>query len=1057
MIKLLYRSACFASVFIWLLGVFAASAQSSLVTGRVTDKTGQGLPGVNVIKKGTTTGTSTDGNGSFSIEASNNDILIISFIGYQTQEILVGNQSRFDVNLEEDIATLQEVVVVGYGTQKKSDLTGSVASVGGDKLRGTITANVNQALQGRIAGVSVTQNSGQPGSAVSIRVRGTASITGGNEPLYVIDGIQQDGGAGEIAGFDFAGGSNGQNYITNPLSGINPNDIESIEVLKDASASAIYGSRAANGVIIITTKRGRAGDSKINYNGFYSLQEVPRKLDMMNLPEYASYQYGVSQEVPSINVDERFADPTLLGNGTDWQDAVYRVAPLQSHQLSASGGTEKSQYYLSGGYFSQDGIIRNSGFERFSTRLNLDSKVKEWMKVGTSLNFSITDEVIGRSDGGDGIISQALQMPPSTPVYDIDGNFAGPDAGSAQITSNPVAVSLLINNKLKRQNLMANFYAEATVTKGLTFRSEYAVNDGHSLNKVFKPTYEWGTIKNDANQLRHRQEDTFFWIWKNYLTYNFDVSQHHFTVLVGQESQKSQYEGSDFVKSNLTSNEIITPNQGEPTSINGWKGASSLSSYYGRLIYNFADRYYITAMVRRDGSSKFGPNNKWGNFPAVSFAWRVANESFMPESNFLSDLKLRFGYGKVGNQDIDNYGYGAALETIQNTAFGTVYIPNRIPNPDLKWESTATYNAGIDASLFNGKVELTLDAYHKYSDGLLLELNPPAYVLGTMIDPPYSNYGKIENKGFEISVTSKNVQANKFSWSTDLNYSVNRNKITEIDKPYTQNLYWYAGFQTVTRTTLGNPIGQFYGYETEGVFVDEADILGHAVQVGTGEVNLIHQRDGVWLGDLKFKDQNGDGRINEQDQVAIGNPNPKFSFGLNNTFSYGNFTLDVNVVGVYGFDVFNYQKSRNQGMNSLNDNQLSDVAHRAQFSMIDANGSVEDINNYQLLNPGATIPRFSQLNVNANGRMSDMWIEDGTYVRIQNVSLSYLLPNSILQKVRMDRARLYVNAQNVYTFTDYSGYDPEIGANNQDALRQNIDMGRIPTPRVYTVGVEIGF
>lgn len=1057
MIKQFYRSSCLASVFIWLLGICSASAQTSIVTGRVTDKTGQGLPGVNVIKKGTTSGTSSDGTGNFSIEASSSDILVISFIGYQTQEIPVGNQSKINVQLEEDIATLQEVVVVGYGTQKKSDLTGSVASVGGDKLRGSIAANVNQALQGRIAGVTVTQNSGQPGSAVSIRVRGTASITGGNEPLYVIDGIQHDGRAGQIAGFDFAGGSNGQGTITNPLSGINPNDIESIEVLKDASASAIYGSRAANGVIIITTKRGRAGDSKINYNGFYSLQEVPKKLDMMNLPEYAAYQYSVSEEVPSINVDERFADPSLLGPGTDWQDAVFRVAPLQSHQLSASGGNEKNQYYLSGGYFSQDGIIRNSGFERFSTRLNLDSKVKDWLKVGTSLNFSITDEVIGRSDGGDGIISQALQMPPSTPVYDIDGNFAGPDAGSAQITSNPVAVSLLINNKLKRQNLMANFYGEATLMKGLTFRSEYAVNDGHSLNKVFKPTYEWGTIKNDANQLRHRSEQNFFWIWKNYLTYNFDVNRHHFTVMAGQEAQKSQWEGSDFVKSNLTSNDIITPNQGEPTSISGWKGASSLSSYYGRLIYNFADRYYITAMVRRDGSSKFGPNNKWGNFPAVSLAWRVANERFMPESGLLSDLKLRVGYGKVGNQDIDNYGYGAALETIQNTAFGTVYIPNRIPNPDLKWESTATYNAGIDASLWNGRIDLTLDAYHKFSDGLLLELNPPAYVLGTMIDPPYSNYGKIENKGFEISMTSRNIQRSKFSWSTDLNYSVNRNKITEIDKPYTQNLYWYAGFQTVTRTTIGNPIGQFYGYETEGVFVDEADILGHAVQVGTGETNLIHQRDGVWLGDVKFKDQNGDGRINEQDQVAIGNPNPKFTFGLNNTFSYGNLTLDVNIIGVYGFDVFNYQKSRNQGMNALNDNQLRAVGNRAQFVMIDPDGSAEDINNYQLLNPNAKIPRFSQLNVNANGRMSDLWIEDGTYVRIQNVSLSYMLPNPILQKVRMDRARLYVNVQNLYTFTDYSGYDPEIGANNQDALRQNIDMGRIPAPRVYTVGVEIGF
>ncbi|HET6539324.1 MAG TPA: TonB-dependent receptor [Chryseolinea sp.] len=1056
MIKQFYRSVCFASVMLFLIGSSALHAQG-VITGKISDKAGQALPGVNVIKKGTTSGTSTDANGNYSIEATSSDILVVSFIGYQSQEIVVGSRAKVDVQLEEDVAELQEVVVVGYGTQKKSDLTGSVASLSGDKMRGSMAANVNQALQGRIAGVNVSQNSGQPGSAVSIRIRGTASLNGGNEPLYVIDGVQVGGGAGQIAGFDFAGGANGQGSIVNPLANINPNDIESIEVLKDASASAIYGSRAANGVILITTKRGKSGESKIDYNGYYGLQQVPKTLDMMDLPQYAAYQFSVAKEIPSINPDARFADPSILGPGTDWQDAIFEVAPIQNHQLSTSGGTEKTQYFLSGGYFQQDGILRNSGFERFSSRINLDTKATNWLKVGTSLNFAITDEVIGRSDGGDGIIAQALQMPPSTPVYDFDGNFAGPDAGSAQITSNPVAVSFLINNKVKKQTLTANFYAEATLTKGLTFRTEYAINDSHSLNKVFKPTYEWGAIKNDANQLRHRQENNFFWIWKNYLTYNFDVDRHHFTAMLGQESQRSTYEGSDFTKSNLTSNDIITPNQGEPTSINGWQGENTLSSYYGRLIYNFADRYYVTAMIRRDGSSRFGPNSKWGNFPAVSFAWRIANEGFMPKSDFLSDLKLRIGYGKVGNQDIPNYAYGASLSSIQNTALGTTYIPNRIPNPDLGWEATATYNAGIDASFLSGRIDLTVDAYKKYSDNLLLELNPPGYILGSMINPPYSNYGKIENKGLEITVSSRNVQGEKFSWRTDLNYSVNRNKITAIDRPQIRNLYWYAGFQTVTRTTINNPIGQFYGYQTEGIFVDRADIEGHAVQVGTGETSLIHQRDGVWLGDLKFKDQNGDNRIDEKDQVAIGNPNPKFSFGFNNSFSYGNLTLDINIIGVYGFDVFNYQRSRNQGMNSLNDNQLSTVANRAQFEMIDPAGSAESIDNYVLLNPNATIPRFSQLNVNANGRMSDMWIEDGSYARIQNISLSYMLPKPLISKIKMSRARVYVNVQNAYTFTNYSGYDAEIGAFNQSALMQNIDMGRIPAPRIYTAGLEIGF
>ena len=1056
MIKQFYRSLCFASVMLFLLGSSAVHAQS-LVTGKVSDKAGQALPGVNVIKKGTTSGTSTDANGNYSIEATANDILVVSFIGYQSQEIVVGNRAKVDMQLEEDVAELQEVVVVGYGSQKKSDLTGAISSLSGDKMRSMVAANANQALQGRIAGVFVTQNSGQPGSAVSIRIRGTSSVNGDNEPLYVIDGVQVDGRASQIAGYDFAGGANGQGYIVNPLANLNPNDIESYEVLKDASAAAIYGSRAANGVIIITTKRGKAGESKIDYSGSYGLQQAPKKLDMMNLPEYAAYQYSVSKEIPSINPDERFADPSILGPGTDWQDAIYEVAPMQNHQLSASGGSDKTTYYLSGGYYSQDGIVRNSGFERFTTRLNLESKVTKWAKVGVNLNYAITDEVIGRSDGGDGIIAQALQMPPSTPVYDFEGNFAGPDAGSAQITSNPVAVSFLINNKLRKQMFSTKFFAEAQILKGLTFRTEYSITDNHSLNKVFKPTYKWGSITNDANQLRHRQENTFNWIWNNTLTYNFDLDRHHFLVMIGQEAQENKWDGSDFVKSNLTSNEIITPNQGEPTSITGWEGGYTLASYYGRVNYNYADRYYLTINARRDGSSRFGPNNKWGDFPAVSVGWRIANESFFPKSNAVSDLKIRFGYAKVGNQAIPNYAYGASLASIPNTAFGTTYIPNRIPNPNVKWESSTSYNGGMDASFISGRLDLTVDVYHKFSEGLLLELQPPGYILGTMINPPYSNFGKIENKGLEITLSSRNIVGDKFSWSTDLNYTVNRNEITEIDAPRTENLYWYAGFQTYTRSTIDNPIGQYYGYQTEGIFVDRADIEGHAVQVGTGETNLIHQRDGVWLGDLKFKDQNGDNRIDEKDQVAIGNPNPKFQFGFNNSLAFGGFTLDVNIIGVYGFDIFNYQRSRNQGMNSLNDNQLRAVANRAQFEMIDPNGSAEDIDNYVLLNPDATVPRFSQLNVNANGRMSDLWIEDGSYIRIQNVNLSYQLPASLISKIKMSRARVYVNVQNAYTFTDYTGYDPEIGSFNQSALEQNIDMGRIPTPRIYTVGLEFGF
>ena len=1043
----------------WLLPEAMAQQQ---VSGTVTDaETGETLPGVNVVIQGTRTGTITDLDGNYRLEVPTSDaVLEFRFIGFLPKEVRVGNSSTINVSLESDVKQLDEVIVVGYGTQKKSDLTGAVSSVSGDRLRNTVTANVDQALQGRVPGVQVTQNSGRPGSAVSIRVRGTSSITGSNEPLYVIDGVQIQGDGARGAGFDWGGGAGGQQRNSaSPLAALDPNDIERIEVLKDASATAIYGSRAANGVVIITTKRGQKGDARISYNGTYGIQSLPKKLDMMDLRQYADYNTQVASQIQGINADERLMDPSLLGTGTDWQDAVFKEAPIQSHSLSIAGGTDKISYAVMGGFFKQEGIIIGSGFDRFNIRTNLESQVKSWVKVGANIAFSNTDEVITLSDGGDGVIAQALQSPPTLPVRQIDGTFGGPpvgQGGSAQVGSNPVALAQVRNNTLTRQTINTNFYADAKIIEGLNFRTELGFNQNHGLSKAFIPTYAWGTFINDLSQLKHRNEQGFGWQFRNYLTYNRTIEAHSFTAMAGQEAIYSSYEGSEFFKMNFATNTVQTPNQGDNSSIptNGWMGANTLTSYYGRVNYNYADRYLLTATMRGDGSSRFGPNNKWGYFPSASFAWRLINESFMPQTGVLSDLKIRASWGLTGNQGIPNYAFGSSLRGI-NSRYGMSYMNNRIANPDVKWESTETYNLGMDISFFNNRVTIEADAYQRFTDGMLLQVAIPNYLGGGGggVGAPYANVGSMENKGLELGINTINIDSEKFNWTTGINFTMNRNLITELDRTYFQGLYWYSGFDQVTRTMVGQPVGTFYGYKAEGIFTSQEEILNSPIQVAQDEnpeTNYYHERDGVWLGDVKFKDVNGDGVIDSNDQTIIGDPNPRFTFGFNNSVSYGGFDLSIFLQGVYGVDIFNYQRARNEGMMSLFDNQSTTVINRAQI-MKDEQG-----NDY-VVNPETNMPRFAQLNTNANNRMSDRWVEDGSYLRVQNVTLSYTLPRSLTNRAKVERFRIYANATNLYTFTNYTGYDPEIGAFEQNAMMQNIDMGRFPAPRIFTLGVNVDF
>jgi len=1040
-------------------------AQSLQISGKVTDALdGSPMPGVTVQTQDKVA-VMTDIDGNYTIKANKGDVLTFSFIGMEPQSVKVESQQVINISLKEDNVALEEVVVVGYGTMKKSDLTGSVASVSGDRLKESIVTNVDQILQGRVAGVQVQSNSGAPGAATSIRVRGVTSLTGSNEPLYIIDGVPVQGSGTSVAGFDWSGGSNGQNVV-NPLASIAPSDIVSMDVLKDASAAAIYGAAGANGVVIVTTKRGSKGRTNISYDGSVSLQARTGSLDMMNLREFGTYQQQLYNEGFMPNVDQAYLDPSLLGKGTDWQDAVTKDAWMHNHNLSLTGGTDKTQYMFSLGYTNQDGILINSDFERFTGRMNIDNEFNKYLKVGASLSYSRTNESIINNDGINGVVMQAALMSPSVPVYDFDGNYAGPETVNGSSIYNPVALTNDQINTFLRQRIMANVYGLLTFNKNLNFRSEFSIDTNNNTNKGFKPSYEYGQLKNTDIMIMQKEDNSFYWLWKNYATYNQNFGKHGINFMAGTEASKSSWEGTQLIKNQLTSNDIhVIGPDGKFVSNNGWKDAASTVSVFGRANYNFADRYLLTATLRADASSKFGANNRWGYFPSFAGAWRISSEKFMENTqNWLSNLKLRLGYGEVGNSSVDTYQYGSTMSAFPSV-FGTAYRMSNNANPDLKWETSVQYNIGLDLGLFNSRVNLSIDAYYKTTKDLLLRPSVSPVLGGsgwTDIQTPYMNIGKVENKGIDISLDTHNISGKDFNWTSNLTFSLNRNKVKAMDDletPIYGKLDWYAGFQTVSKIMVGQPVGVFYGYITDGLFETAEDLRTHALPEGVD----IHRTTGAWIGDIKFKDISGpngvpDGIINEYDQTIIGDPNPDFTFGLTNTFTYKNWDLGIGLTGSVGGDILNYVRVKTEGLMSQWDNQSVTVLDRARLGYHDNNNAnVSDVDNSYLINPGASLPRWSGNDLNGNNRMSDRWIEDGSYLRIQNISLGYRLPQKWASKLGMVNCKVYFNAQNVYTFTGYSGLDPEIGSYNQNAGLSNVDMGRYPSPRIYTFGANITF
>ena len=1048
-------------------------AQKVPVSGTVSDQTGPVI-GASVIEKGTTNGTMTDNDGHFTLTVSKGAVIEISSIGYKTQEITVGAQTNFTVTMSEDNEFLDEVVVVGYGSMKKSDLAGASVSMKESDLKGSIISSLDQSLQGRAAGVTAVTTSGAPGSSSSIRVRGQATINANAEPLYVIDGVIVQGGGN--TGADFGLGDalgNGKVSTISTLSTINPADIVSMEILKDASATAIYGAQGANGVVLITTKHGKSGEAKFSYDGMVAMSRQAVRLNMMNLREYAQYYNEMIEEGDIYETNPYYATPSLLGKGTNWQDEIFRTAWQHQHQLSAQGGSDKVQYYVSGSYMDQQGTIIGSNFNRFSVRTNLDAQLKKWLKLGVNATYAITNDNLKLADSNQGLIYYSLTTIPDIPVYDVNGNYSS-TIREGYTSPNPVALAMMDEILLKRKKLSGNIYAELTPIKHITWRTELGFDMGESDANRYKPMVDLGGWVRSQNSISYQKNSNYFWQLKNYLTYANQWGKHSVTAMVGQECWESRWNYLSGSNTDLPSDEVhnVALATGTPSISSGF-GSSSMASFFTRETYNYGDRYLGTYTYRYDGSSNFGPKNRWAGFHSVALAWRFSNEKFFePVKKVIDNGKLRLGWGQTGNSSIGSYAWGAAI-TRMPSALGMGFRPSNIPNTSIRWESQEQYNVGLDLGFFNGRLNLTVDAYYKKSDDMLMSMQLPSY-MGTQgngsskLQAPKGNYGSIENKGLEITLDAHPVQLKNFSWDSNFQISFNKNKLLSLSDTENATLVGYGQWgDVVCVSEIGKPLYNFYGYKVEGVYKDLDDIQNSAKPAKYPSDGVFSRGNTVWVGDIKYKDVDENGIIDERDRTDIGSPLPKFTFGWTNTFRYKNLDLSIFLNGSYGNKVMNYNSLTLTHMNSTWTNQLqSVVSKRARLEPIDptivyADGSkwFDHIDNVRVKNPGTKIPHTSINDPNDNDRISDRYVEDGSFLRIKNITLGYTFPKALLNKAKIENLRVYVNIQNLYTFTKYTGYDPEVGASTQDStgLTYGLDNGRYPSPAMYSFGLNITF
>jgi TonB-linked SusC/RagA family outer membrane protein len=1037
------------------------------VNGIVTDERGETLPGVSVTQKGTTKGTITALDGTYSLDVSDKaSILVFSYIGYLSQEVIVGNKTMINILLKEDAQALDEVIVVGYGAQKKADLTGSVASVDVDQMLTRPAADVTNMLQGRVAGV-VASGSNQPGGEGYVRIRGISSF-GSNEPLVIIDGVQTSG-----------------------TNSVNPNDIESMNILKDASSAAIYGARGAGGVIIITTKKGKADKTRISYDAFYGVSNVTRYPKMLNTAQYGdltwkqqlgaglvpkSTQYGsgTSPVIPDYILagsagglfeGNPLADPSRYNSdesgfyqivrankeGTDWFKELTQSAPIQSHNLSASGGTDKAVYSLSLSYYNEAGLLKYTFYDRYSMRANSEFKLTKKIRFGETLFGSFRNR-LGSSDNDEGSPwSQAYRMQPIVPVYDIKGNFAGSKASGTGNGQNPVAqLYRSRNNSNKDIRLLASVYAEVDIIKNLKARSSFGIDYNNNYNTTFRdinPEHSEGSFQTSLNLASGYQ---YRWTFTNTLSYDKQFGKHRVNALAGIESVDFRREQLGADRNGyypFTTEDFRVLDRGNPIGQNNMSSIAveSLYSNFGRIDYAFNDKYLLNATLRRDGSSKFAKDTRFGLFPSVSAGWRISDENFLKNVGFISDLKLRVGYGKVGNDQIDANNQFTFYRSDPARSFYDIkgsngsttqgYDLDRKGNPSSKWEETATINGGVDVSLFNNALELNVDVYKKKTSDLLVQILRP----GTEGDftAPFVNIGNTENRGFDINLTYRGKAAsNKLTYAFSTNLSAYKNKVSSEGVDFFTNQVRYG---LVSRTISGEPIGQFFGYKIAGFFNDVADVIASPTQAGVSKVTEAAAKNSV--GRWKYVDQNADGKIDASDRVFLGSPHPKFQMGFNTDLAYQNWDFSIFFFWNYGNQIYNNTKwwtdlngsfAGNRSLTMLNDSWTPENTN-ALLPKLDANDNVT-----------SSVP-------------NDYYVESGSYLRAKTVQLGYTLPGNLLSSVGVSKLRLYVQGQNLFTITKYTGPDPDLLNVGRGDIGLGVDHGRVPNPLQLLGGINLTF
>ena len=974
--------------------------KSVKISGKVTDKTGVGVPGASVIVKGTTLGITTDYEGNYTLSIpADAKVIVFSFVGMTTQEVAVGAKSVYNVVLSEETIDIEEVVAVGYGSIKKSDLTGAVASVNNKDLTAYPSNNLVQSMQGRAAGVSIQSVNAEPGGSFKIRIRGATSINASSDPLFVVDGLV----GGEVPP---------------------PEDIAAIEILKDASGSAIYGSRGANGVVMITTKSGKAGKTKVNLNSYYSFQKEIGRLDVLKARDFAVY----INEARNTN----FYDLNALTIDTDWQDLIFQRGHIQNHQLSLSGGNDKVQYYVSGVYSDQKGVIKKTAFNRYSLTTNLKFDVTDHIRVSinSAVNSSIQNGVLSQVGGGQknaGVISAALRFEPTSGIVDATGKYTTSKTGIAPF-ENPMAVIDGRDEENKNDKIQTNIKAEFDITKGLIFNSTYGMIIQNYRNGVYNNRISnQGEGVNGQGSLNYKKSSNF--LTEQYLNYNFNIGKKSdFVLTAGYSYQNFINESFTAANSGFITDALGFWNLGVGTNLIAPSSnytESEIVSFYGRANYNYDKRYLFTLTSRYDGASQFSEGNKWSFFPSGAFSWNISNEKFYPKNNILSGLKFRSSYGLTGNQAISAYQSLARISStyfvVNNTSVTSV-LPTSIANKDLTWETTGQFNAGMDFDFFERRINLTGEYYYKKTNDLLFSVPIPSF---SGFQARLENLGAIENKGFEFQIDSKNL-VNTLKWTTSFNLTLNRNKVLSLpnngaDIIYT-NVPSFSGAVENSILRVGSPVGSFYGFVYEGVYqVGDKFIPGGAFEITAGGE--------------KFSDLNNDAVLDNKDRRIIGNPNPKAVWGLNNDFSYRGFNLNVFFQAITGGDMLNLSKME---LNILSGN---------------TNATTDALNRWTPTNTNTNVPKAT---TGRSPRTSSRYVEDGSFIRLKNVSIGYDFPSALLSKLKISSARIYVSGQNLMTFTNYSGVDPEVAYQSSNT-NLGLDFGSYPNTISYTLGISLGF